>query len=223
MWWYRAIIRGLACCGRRMSLPAETPAATWQLQTFDPSAISVPVPTPLSTGGAVETWQPQTFDPSPIGVPVPTPLSTEGAAETGQLAPTPTGSAATAGPAWEYTELMHTKVEITQRRAVAMAWKLRLFGPARLYSISAPMTLFDDHVAKCATRYFGCFRRLRAAYLRRWRGCPSPCPRALQKETARAVAGMVSASGDWLSRLKPVADENDRLDKEHTRPSWASA
>ena len=65
-----------------------------------------------------------TFDPSAINVPVPTPLSTEGAAETGQLAPTPTGSAATAGPAWEYTELMHTKVEITQRRAVAMAWKL---------------------------------------------------------------------------------------------------
>ena len=88
--------------------------------------IGIAVPTPLSTGGAVETWQPQTFDPSPIGVPVPTPLSTEGAAETGQLAPTPTGSAATVGPAWTFAELSHAKWEITQRRAVAMAWKLGL-------------------------------------------------------------------------------------------------
>ena len=31
--------------------------------------------------------------------------------------------------------------------------------------------------------------RLRATYLRWRRGCPSPCPQALQKETARAVAG----------------------------------
>ena len=108
-----------------MSLPAENPAATWQLQTFDPSA---------------------------IGVPVPTPLPTEGAAETGQLAPTPTGSAATAGPAWTFPELSHAKWEITQRRAVAMAWKLGLTGKARQLSISDPMTLFDDHVAKCATK-----------------------------------------------------------------------
>eukprot|EP01043_Picozoa_sp_COSAG02_P087818 COSAG02_NODE_25027_length_670_cov_18.429072_1_plen_161_part_00 len=116
------------------------------------SAISVPVPTPLSTGGAVETWQPQTFDPSPIGVPVPTPLSTEGAAETGQLAPTPTESAATVGPAWTFAELSHAKWEITQRRVVAMAWKLGLTGPARWLGRSKPMTLFDDHVAKCATK-----------------------------------------------------------------------
>ena len=72
----------------------------------------------------METWQPQTFDPSPIGVPVPTPLSTEGAAETGQLAPTPTGSAATAGPAWTFAELWHAKWEITQGRAMR-AWGAR--------------------------------------------------------------------------------------------------
>ena len=72
--------------------------------------------------------------------------------ETGQLAPTPTGSAATAGPAWTFAELSHAKWEITQRRAVAMAWKLGLTGKARQLSISDPMTLFDDHVAKCATK-----------------------------------------------------------------------
>ena len=104
----------------RMSLPAENPAATWQLQTFDPSA---------------------------IGVPVTTPLPTEGAAETGQLVPTPTGSAATAGPAWTFAELSHAKWEITQRRAVAMAWKLGLTCPARELGRSKPMELFEAFVA----------------------------------------------------------------------------
>ena len=60
---------------------------------------------------------------------MPTPI------ETGQPvqspAPTLAVSAAVVGPAWIYAELVHAKVEITQRRGVAMAWKLGLLAPAR--------------------------------------------------------------------------------------------
>jgi hypothetical protein len=58
-------------------------------------------------------------------------------------------AAAAAGPAWKSFELQHAEWGITQRRAVAMAWRLELYGPARELSITDPMGLFDNHVAKC--------------------------------------------------------------------------